>query len=118
MATVSPVERFEVAMPMAVGAMVHWRAPLTTGFEAHLPPGMIVVAGDWVAADSDCFPARPEEYSAWERLLVPAADLALRDEYRGYDGFTLVLPKAAIGKSLRRLTGSPRAHEAPGRPRR
>jgi hypothetical protein len=50
-------------------------------------------------------PAEPEDFEHWEGKLVPAADLALSEEPRGYDGFTLMFDIADIGGLLQRLPG-------------
>ncbi len=101
-------DRFETTREVSVPALTHWRAPLTTEFDAHLPAGLIVVAL------SDAHPswqehpglqARPEDYRVWETRLVPGSDLALRDEPRGYDGFTLCFTVQDIGSTLRPLPG-------------
>lgn len=80
-------DRFETTSDVSVTAMTHWRAPMSDGFQARLPPGVVVVAlkdaeEDWRAYPG--LPAVPENYEAWERRLVSGADLALRDDPRGY----------------------------------
>jgi hypothetical protein len=87
---------------------------MTTGFDAELPKGLVVIAlqdahDDWETYPG--LPAIPEDYGRWERILVPEADLALKDEYRGYDGFHLSFTVQDIGS---RLTPLPRKATADG----
>ena len=53
-------------------------------------------------------PLEPEEYELWEERLVPPADLALKDEPRGYDDFTLALDVSDLDSRLRKLPGKSR----------
>jgi hypothetical protein len=101
-------DRFEIAVDVSVPALTHWRAPMTDGFDAHLPTGTVVVALKDAADDWEEYPGLPvvpEAYSAWERRLVSPADLALRNDPGGYDGFHLSFSVEDIGTSLRPLPG-------------
>ena len=100
-------DRFETTVELVVPALVHWSAPVTSGFDARLPRGVAVVAVEDAQEDWRRYPglpAVPEDYYEWERRLVPAADLALRGEYHGYDGFHLSFSVEDIGTRLRKLT--------------
>jgi hypothetical protein len=81
---------------------------MTTGFEAELPSGVVVVAlnhphDDWKTYPG--MPALPEDYDEWELRLVPSQDLGLKGEPRGYNGFHLSFEVADIGNTLRPLPG-------------
>lgn len=96
-------ERFVTTKPLRVTALTQWRAPITGGHDVELPEGMIVVADHGCLPGAPGFAAVPEDYAEWELRLIPAADLALRDEPRGYSGYHLVFDRKEIGRGLRRL---------------
>jgi hypothetical protein len=95
-------DRFRSVRPMPVEGLVHWRAPLTTGFSGTLPAGSVVTAVNDVPSGRHAFQATPERYAEIEALLVPSEDR----EDPHYDGYHLVLPIAAVGSDLEWILGA------------
>jgi hypothetical protein len=86
-------DRFQALRSLQVEGVVHWNAPLTTGFSGVVPAGTVVVALNDVPPDRTAFYTRPESYAKLEAVLVPERDR----EVPQYGGYSLVLPIHAIG---------------------
>jgi len=93
--TIRGGDRYRVVRRIELAGLVHWRAPLTTGFECTItPPTVLVVAGDPMpgARAADCVGEDP----TLEAMIVPDAD-RLSEKYAGY---SLVVDLDLFGEAL------------------
>src|SRR5689334_22908656 len=88
-------DRFRVVRQVQLHDLVHWRAPLTSGFDCILmPPTVLVVDGDPTsgATATYCIGEDP----SLEATIVPGADRYAEK----YDGYSLVVDLDLFGDAL------------------
>jgi hypothetical protein len=78
-----------------VTGLVHWRAPMTSGFEGVVPAGTLVEALQDPRPHATATYFRPLKYEELESTLIPERDRTADK----YDGYTIVLRHAALGDS-------------------
>ena len=89
-------DKVEFNEDLALGAMVSWAAPVTTGHEIIVPSGTrATVTGDSVPS-AEAFVCVPESYDEFGAVHIP--EHTSRPE--GYGGYCLVVMKAALGASV------------------
>ena len=102
MTAVHKGERWLVVDEFVTGALVHYRAPFTGGFDCALPVGTeIVVLHDPLrtAVGVSC---EPTNYEELESVLVPIE----RRNAQKYDGYSLVIRRERFGSFLQPLKRS------------
>ncbi|HKB54681.1 MAG TPA: hypothetical protein VKD22_11825 [Ramlibacter sp.] len=93
-------DTFIVTRDLPTQGLVHWQAPLTTGFACVLPAGTVLVVYSTPTPGStflSCTPVESAE-AAIESRVVPEKDR----NADGYAGYSFVLPVRLIGSGLQR----------------
>jgi len=88
--------RFRTLADITAKGLIHWNAPLTTGFRCVIPKGTILVAQRDSSPFSLGFGCVPENRADFERKFVPETDRAAS----GYAGYSFVFTRFAIGRKL------------------
>lgn len=91
-------DKFITVKELPARCIVHWRAPVTSGFECVIPAGTILMAEHESAPISTAFDCAPVNAAELESALVPEQDLTAEK----YAGYSFVLPYTHIGKELQR----------------
>ncbi len=97
--TIRKGTRFEALADIQARGLIHWKAPLTTGFRCVIPKGTVLVAFGDFAPFSLGFSRVPEDSVGFERMFVP-------EEHRKddrYGGYSFTFTRLAIGSKLRML---------------
>ena len=93
-------KRFRAKQAVDVRGLIHWRAPLTSGFVCTVPEGIVVVVDQDAPASATAALCVPED-SELESALVPSRD---RTDPK-YDGYHLLVPFHDLTTLFERLDG-------------
>jgi hypothetical protein len=88
--------RFQALHDVATRGLIHWNAPLTTGFRCVIPDGTILVALRDSSSFSLSFGCIPENSRDFEHKFIPETDRVAS----GYAGYSFVFTRFAIGRKL------------------
>lgn len=91
--------RLQVTAAVDARCVVEADDPVEPPRRCRLPPGLILLTDLDSVSHASAFLCYPEDYAAWEPELVRGADRF----GAGYRGYRLLLPKQAVGDSLRIL---------------
>jgi hypothetical protein len=91
--------RLEVMEDLMVLGLIHWRAPMTSGFRCVIPKGTILVVFGEPSPSTPGIGCVPEDRDAFEKRFVPEADRNA-DKYAGY---SFVFTRPEMNKSFRWL---------------
>ena len=80
-------QRYRALRDLQVGALTHWRAPFTGGFEVTLPAGEVFVIANDPPASATAAYCTPERYEELHGLFIPAEDRNAET----YAGYSLVI---------------------------
>ena len=89
--------RFEALTDIATEGLIHWNAPMTTGFQCVIPRGTILVVLRESSSCSLGFACVPENRSGFEERFVPEADR----QAEKYAGYSFVFTRLALGRRLK-----------------
>jgi len=93
--------RFRVVTERELSVLVHWKAPLTSGFRCVPAIGTILVATHDQVVGATAFYCRPHDYRRFELVYVPPEDR----ESATYDGYSVVAEASELGRSLELIRG-------------
>lgn len=91
--------RFEVLEDIETNGLVHWAAPVTSGFHCVIPKGTILKTFHDYPSVPVGVSLIPEDYKEFEEKHVPAED---RNEYK-YAGYSFVFIRPVLEAKLRRM---------------
>ena len=96
MSLVTVGTRFRVVVEREMSVLVHWKAPLTSGFRCVPATGTVLVAVHDQVKGAPAFYCRPDDYIGFEESHVPPEDR----ESPKYDGYSVVVEASEVGRSL------------------
>ena len=88
--------RFRVVAEQEVSVLVHWMAPLTSGFRCVPAIGTVLVAIHDQVKSASAFYCRPLDYTGFEEAHVPPEDR----QSPKYDGYSVAVEASQVGRSL------------------